>query len=41
MNKGLLLAAALLAGSVQTEAQTMISKNHIQLQSDCMTPAAS
>ena len=40
MNKGLLLAAALLAGSVQTEAQTMISKNHIQLQSDCMTPEA-
>ena len=40
MNKGLLLAAALLAGSVQTEAQTMISKNHIQLQSDRMTPEA-
>ena len=41
MNKGIVLAAAaLLAGSMPSDAQTMIGKSNIQLQSDCMTPEA-
>ena len=41
MNKGIVLAAAaLLAGSMPSDAQTMIGKSNIQLQSDCMSPEA-
>lgn len=40
MLKALVIAATILSGSVQVDAQTMIGKNNIRLTSDRMTPEA-